>query len=142
MQPVTAEGDHSLSHPRPERRATMVLIVGEALQTALRPLLEDDGYRVHTAGSLAGGLVAHAAEPAAVLIVDEELPDGSGLDLVQQVAYEDWATRIIAVSGHTGEYATRFDATARAFGAAYTFAKPLPLAQVRATVRNLAPLRR
>jgi CheY-like chemotaxis protein len=93
-----------------------VLIVDDSapFRQAARELLERRGYRVvGEADSAAAGLAAvERVKPDAVLL-DVRLPDGSGLDLCDQLTREQDAPAVLLVSSGTAPD----DALARAHGA-------------------------
>ena len=74
--------------PAPSAESINILLVDDHRDTnrAMARLLERLGYRVRTADSVASALhVAAGDEPIDLLISDIGLPDGSGLELMQQL---------------------------------------------------------
>jgi len=69
------------------RRKTKVLIVDDepAIREVLEMILQEWGYDVRLATSVATALQAANSEPMDLLISDLGLPDGSGHDLMRQI---------------------------------------------------------
>jgi CheY-like chemotaxis protein len=63
-------------------------------------LLESFGYQVEAAGDVEQALEAIDSRPFDLLISDLGLPDGSGIDLMQEVRRRGHALRGIALSGY------------------------------------------
>jgi DNA-binding response OmpR family regulator len=70
---------------------------------ALRVLLEQHGYAVTVADSLAAARAAATLQPPDIVLLDLSLPDGDGLDLARELRQSG---RIIALTGHADD-ATR-----------------------------------
>ncbi|MCA3443936.1 MAG: sigma-54-dependent Fis family transcriptional regulator [Rhodobacter sp.] len=77
-----------------------VLLIGDVAvpQAAHRPALARAGFRVRVATSVAQGRVAFAESPPQVVLLDLALPDGNGIDLMQDLLRQRPQTRIIAMS--------------------------------------------
>lgn len=75
------------SSSKPQRRAWRVLVIEDHADSAdaMQIVLERRGYEVRLARSLAEGRRL-AREPFDVLVSDLQLPDGSGLDLMRELA--------------------------------------------------------
>jgi DNA-binding response OmpR family regulator len=84
----------------------------------LRPQLEHAGYRVRLARTLAEARVALADRdtPLDAMLLDLHLPDGSGLDLLQELRRVP-ATRALPVIVLTAEGEDRVLAAAKRLGA-------------------------
>jgi DNA-binding response OmpR family regulator len=82
----------------------------------LRPQLEQRGYRVTLARTLAQARVTAGAEPIDFLLLDVHLPDGSGLDWLRELRAVP-ATRGLPVLVLTGEGEERVLRTAERLGA-------------------------
>lgn len=79
-----------------------MLVVDDDVDT-LRPtvrLLELNGYVARGARGVQDALDTWASQGCDILISDIALPDGSGLDLMQQLAPS--GVRGVAISGHDG----------------------------------------
>jgi DNA-binding response OmpR family regulator len=68
------------------------------LQTVLEQYLQDDGYKVVTAGNIASALEKATATEFDVILLDLVLPDGEGMSLIPQIRAKSQAA-IIVVSG-------------------------------------------
>jgi len=82
-------------------RGGRILLVEDSADTTLVmvKLLTSYGYQVHTADSVAAALRAAEAESFDLLLCDIGLPDGSGLDLMQQLSRQH-PLKGIALSGY------------------------------------------
>ena len=91
------------------------------LRNRLARAMEDRGFTVATAASVAEGLAAAKAEPPGYAVVDLRLADGNGLEVVEALreAHEDM--RIVMLTGH-GNIATAVAAVKA--GAVDYLAKP------------------
>ncbi|MBL8752940.1 MAG: response regulator transcription factor [Planctomycetes bacterium] len=76
-----------------------ILVVEDELsiQRGLQDQLEREGYRVAVAGSVAQALVALAARPDLV-VLDRRLPDGDGLQVLQDLRARGDRTAVIVLS--------------------------------------------
>ncbi len=147
QEPATAlgiPGEERRGVVRPEAgRPLHILLAEDHVDTAeaLAALLEGLGHRITMAGTVAGGLAAAAEAAAAdrsidLVISDLGLPDGSGLDLMRELARLYRLTGI-ALSGYGMEEDVR---KSREAGFARHLTKPVTLdllkdviAQVRGT---------
>lgn len=105
----------------------------QAIRWTLREALQSWGFAALEAGSVAEGLkLFHADLPAAVLL-DIDLPDGSGLDVLREIKREHPETIVIMITGDV-----HVDNTIAALrGGAYDFiVKPINLEELRVTIRN------
>ena len=85
------------------------------------------------AGTVAEGLAQFEAEQPAALLLDIDLPDGSGLDVLRQVKAHHPEAVVIMITGNV-----MVDNTIAALrGCAYDFiSKPINLDELRITIRN------
>lgn len=67
---------------------------------SVKDILEDAGYEVHTAASLKTGLDVYSRDSFALAIIDLQLPDGSGLQLAQEIKSKQPLLQIILMTGH------------------------------------------
>ena len=67
---------------------------------ALRLVLHDDGYGVEAADSASAGLRLFATRAWDVVVLDLQLPDGSGLDVLRAIRATAATTPVIMVTGH------------------------------------------
>jgi signal transduction histidine kinase len=112
-----------------------VLVVDDepSITTTMAAVLEQEGYAVHTAASVAEGRVAIRARPVDLLLTDLRLDDGTGLDLLSELrgANPDAVTVIL-----TG-YASLDSAVEALRGGAYDYLiKPCPVDELKATVAH------
>jgi DNA-binding response OmpR family regulator len=79
-----------------------ILIVEDetSLAIALRDLLTEEGYEADIVGSLFEGIESAMSDAYDCLIVDVELADGSGLDLVQELRSINCLTPIMMLTVH------------------------------------------
>ena len=117
---------------------THVLIIEDEVEIRrfLRLTLQAEGYTVHEANTLARGLIEAATRCPDLLVVDLGLPDGDGIDLIQEL--RQWsAAPVIILSARSNE-----DEKIRAldFGADDYLVKPFSTGELMARVR--AQLRR
>ena len=107
-----------------------ILIIDDDTQVQMRykVALEGAGYRVLTVenGKHALRLLEH--QEVDLILVDLLMPDMDGLDLIPLLRMERSASKIIAISGESGEW-DYLDA-ARVLGAHATLKKPLSLQEL------------
>ena len=102
---------------------------------ALKALVELDGYRVHTASSVAQAKAVIAEQSPLCVILDLGLPDASGIDLAHSLRRtQDHTLVVIAV---TGSVEPEDAIAAEAAGVDYLLHKPLDIERFR---RILQPL--
>jgi DNA-binding response OmpR family regulator len=66
-------------------RGTLLLVEDdETIQETLGELLGDDGYAVTRVGTIADGIAELGSREYDVVVLDLELPDGSGFDLARE----------------------------------------------------------
>jgi len=80
--------------------SALILLVEDdvSLQGSLRGFLEDHGFRTQTASSIAEGRAVLRALKPAVCLLDLNLPDGSGVDLLRLIERERLGVRAIVMS--------------------------------------------
>ena len=88
--------------PSVPARNEMVYVVDDdsSIRQALSSLLRSVGLRVETFGSARDFLRAQRAEAPACLVLDVRLPDGSGLDLPDELRNLDVPLPVIFMTGH------------------------------------------
>ncbi|HEV7506565.1 MAG TPA: ATP-binding protein [Thermoanaerobaculia bacterium] len=131
LEPAVSVGEERRGAPRPEAgRPLHILLAEDHIDTAeaLAALLEGLGHRITVAGTVAGGLAAAAEAAAAdrsvdLVISDLGLPDGSGLELMRELARLYRLTGI-ALSGYGMEEDVR---KSRQAGFARHLTKPVTL---------------
>ena len=110
-----------------------ILVVDDepAIQTALRGVLEDEGYRVTTLGSGADALRVVTEDTPDVVFLDIWMPKKDGLDTLADLKRARPETPVIMISGH-GTIDTAVKATR--LGAYDFIEKPLSLEKMLVTV--------
>jgi CheY-like chemotaxis protein len=114
-----------------------ILVVDDdaMIRTLLRAVLEREGYEVSEAINGADGLQQYQATLPDLVITDLQMPVMDGFQLLQELQRMAPPPAVIAISG---DQHTLMQARALT---PYTFAKPLPLQQLLATVRALVAAR-
>ena len=81
--------------------ARRILLVedDDTLRSLLQTILERSGYRVVAADCLALARVELLRAPIDVMVLDEVLPDGSGLEFVATRRKEGWGGPVVMVTG-------------------------------------------
>ncbi|HKS14172.1 MAG TPA: response regulator, partial [Pseudomonas sp.] len=125
------------------KRDTRLLIVDDNVATryALRRRLEQHGYKVSEAGTGGDGLALIAAQAPDALILDVNLPDMSGFDIVRTLRSEARTAllpviHVSAASIQTGDIITGLDAGADAY-----LIHPIDPDVLLATLRTLLRVR-
>jgi two-component system, OmpR family, response regulator len=110
-----------------------ILVIDDnaAIRELLRIVLEGEGYEVIEAADGAEGLQQYQAAPTDLVITDLQMPGMDGLELLMALQRMVPTPVLMAISGDRDALTQ-----ARKF-TPHTFAKPLPLEQVLAAVRNL-----
>ena len=110
-----------------------ILVIDDdaAMRELLRFVLEEEGYTVIEAADGAEGLQWYQADPTDLVITDLHMPGMDGLELLAALRRVVPPPALLAISGNQEALtqAKRFTP--------HTFAKPLPLEQVLAAVRQL-----
>ncbi|MGE0521242.1 MAG: sigma-54-dependent transcriptional regulator, partial [Candidatus Binatia bacterium] len=98
---------------------------------ALRELVEREGFSVSGATSLSEARQVLANDPPALVLTDLVLPDGSGLELLEEAG----GAQVVLITGHAS-VDTAVEALRR--GAADYLTKPLNIARLKAILANVA----
>ena len=109
----------------------------EIMRRAIERALANNGHRIRAASTYGEGLqIALCAEPA-LLVLDIELPDGSGWSLLEAMrfAHPDSTTKTIVISSTS---VSRADV--RSGGVAKFVPKPFDMAYLIETVREVLAL--
>ncbi len=111
------------------------LIVDDDLsfQLGLAEVVSREGFTTSTASSVAAARAELAKQLPDVLLTDLQLPDGSGLDLLQDTAVTG-PPEVILITGHAS-VETAVDALKR--GASDYLTKPVDFARVKMVLTNL-----
>lgn len=119
----------------PTQPNQQILIVDDdrAIRWSLREALQSWGFAALEAGSVAEALKQFNADPPAVVLLDIDLPDGSGLDVLRELKSDTPEVIVIMITGNV-----LIDNTISALrGGAYDFiGKPINLEELRVTIRN------
>jgi len=83
-----------------EAKAITVLCVDDEQQTALRSVLESEGYKVLVAASGSEGLETFKSEAVNAVILDYWMMDMSGLKVAQQIRRLSRSVPIIMLSSY------------------------------------------
>lgn len=120
-------------------RSSVVLCVEDDLDTQemLRILIRERGYGFEVAGTRADALRLIQEKDIALVLLDNLLPDGNGVELCRQVREFDKRLPIIFVSGSAREDERR---EALRSGANAFLTKPLALDELFATLNNYVPI--
>jgi two-component system, NtrC family, response regulator AtoC len=112
-----------------------VLIVDDEqlIRWTLSEALRAWGYSFVEADSVSGALAAFDAEQPAAVLLDVNLPDGSGLDVLREIKRRQADAVVIMITGNVMVE----DTIAALRGGAYDFiGKPINLEELQVTIRN------
>src|SRR4029079_10239774 len=119
----------------PKNKTEQILVVDDdqAIRWSLREALQSWGFAAIEAGSVAEALSTFNAELPAAVLLDIDLPDGSGLDVLREIKREHPDSIVIMITGNV-----QIESTISALrGGAYDFiGKPINLEELRITVHN------
>src|SRR5215213_4917414 len=119
----------------PKNANEQILVVDDdqVIRWTLREALQSWGFATVEAGSAAEAVRQFKAELPAEVLLDIDLPDGSGLDVLRDIKREQPEAIAIMITGNV-----QINNTISALrGGAYDFiAKPLNLEEIRVTLRN------
>ena len=112
-----------------------VLIVDDDSQILLsmKMALESWGYNVHEASTIAGATDSIPKEDPDIILLDIDLPDGSGLDFLEELKAERPEATVIMI---TGDVSVRTTIASMRGGAHDFVGKPIHLEELRVTIRN------
>jgi two-component system, NtrC family, response regulator AtoC len=112
-----------------------ILVVDDdqAIRWSLSEALRSWSFEPIEAGTVAEALKQFKEELPAAVLLDIDLPDGSGLDVLRQIKEERPESIVIMITGNV-----QVDSTISALrGGAYDFiGKPISLEELRITIRN------
>ena len=125
------EREHRLLKSTKEK----ILVVDDdrAIRWTLSEALRSWSFVPIEAGTVAEALAQFSAETPAAVLLDIDLPDGSGLDVLRQIKAERPEAVVVMITGNV-----LIDNTIAALrGGAYDFiGKPVSLEELRVTIRN------
>lgn len=119
--------------PKNSNEQILVVDDDDAIRWILREALQTWGFTPIEAGSVAEGVKQFKADLPAAVLLDIDLPDGSGLDVLREIKHDHPEAIVIMITGNV-----QIDNTISALrGGAYDFiAKPINLEELRITIRN------
>jgi DNA-binding response OmpR family regulator len=87
-------------------QTSSILLVEDdvSLQTSLRGFFEDHGFETYAAGTRQEGQEVLRSVKPSICLLDMNLPDGSGLDLLRVIVQERLAVRVIVMSAFPIEH--------------------------------------
>ena len=105
----------------------------EAIRWTLREALQSWGFASAEAASVAEAIKLFNSDLPAAVLLDIDLPDGSGLDVLREIKHNHPEAIVIMITGNV-----QVENTISALrGGAYDFiAKPINLEELRITIRN------
>ena len=106
-------------------------------QELLKSALEESGYLVTVAGNGEEGLVAYQAEASDIVITDLVMPEKEGLATIRELMALDPSVKIIVISGMSVIRGVDYLPIAKRFGAKALFQKPIVIADLLKTVKDL-----
>ena len=119
----------------PKNANQQILIVDDdqAIRWTLKEALQSWGFAAIEAASVAEAVKQFKTDLPAAVLLDIDLPDGSGLDVLREIKREHPDAIVIMITGNV-----QIDNTISALrGGAYDFiGKPLNLEELRVTIRN------
>ena len=119
----------------PKNANEQILVVDddEAIRWTLREALQSWGFTPNEAGTVQEAVRQFKVDLPAAVLLDIDLPDGSGLDVLRELKREHPESIVIMITGNV-----QVDNTISALrGGAYDFiGKPINLEELRITIRN------
>lgn len=117
----------------PSREKILIVDDDRFVRMALAEALRMWDYESLEAATVAEAKHAFATEEPRIVLLDIELPDGSGLDVLTEIKRESQETVVIMITGSVDVP----NAISALRGGAYDFiAKPIRLEEMRVTLRN------
>ncbi len=121
-----------------KRQKILVVDDDRLIRMALREALGSWGYETIEAGTVAEALKQFAEEDPPFVLLDIDLPDGSGIDVLNQIKERDSETIVVMITGNVDVENT----VAALRGGAHDFiGKPVRLEELRVTLRNASETR-
>jgi two-component system KDP operon response regulator KdpE len=130
LKEKTGKNDTS---PTKETAPQILLIEDDSqIRRFLRTTLGAEGYRLHEAGTAAEGLLQAETRPPDVILLDLELPDSDGVEVIRQIRQWNRNVPIIVVSvrGHERDKISTLDE-----GADDYVSKPFAIGELLARLR-------
>jgi two-component system, NtrC family, response regulator AtoC len=132
MRLLTKAGQIRENNPMAKEK---ILIVDDesAIRWALNEALRDWGYEPVEAKSVAGALAGFESERPVAVLLDINLPDGSGLDVLREIKSHHPHAVVIMITTNV----VLDDTIAALRAGAYDFiSKPINLSELQVTIRN------
>jgi CheY-like chemotaxis protein len=129
---ATAQGDSATSSGPPR---ILVIDDEEMVRNALCTMLEIAGYEIETACDGEDGIEKWRHSPADVVIVDYNLPDRTGLEVIQRLREVHPELKSIAISGVSREHGPLNGALG--LGASLILEKPFRMQKLLDAVQSL-----
>ena len=110
------------------------------LRTAIRRMLEPEGFEIEEASDGRNAMRAFRARPADLVLCDVFMPEKDGLEVLRELAREFSGARVVAMSG--GGFRGRMNLLpmAQGLGAAAVLYKPFERAELLTVVlQSLSP---
>ena len=119
--------------PKNPNEPILIVDDDDAIRWTLREALQTWDFAPVEAASVAEAVKHVKAELPAAVLLDIDLPDGSGLDVLREIKHDHPEAIVIMITGNV-----QVDNTISALrGGAYDFiAKPINLEELRITIRN------
>ena len=114
-----------------------ILIVEDShlVTEAFSILFAEAGYEVDTAATVAEAVERGTSEPADLMLLDISLPDGSGLEVLDELRAKGALPRAtVAMTGHKDSESRRRCIDA---GCAEVLVKPIPIAELLRHIKRL-----
>ena len=113
---------------------TLIVEDSSTLCAIYEAYLDDTGYEVHTVETFTGALMALESLKPDLILLDIELPDGNGLDLLAETVLMNPQPAVVVMTGHGIEFADQ----AIERGADDFLGKPFDASRLRVTLANAA----
>ena len=124
--------------PKNSNEQILVVDDDEAIRWTLREALQSWGFTAIEADSVAEGLKQFKTELPGAVLLDIDLPDGSGLDVLSEIKTQSPETIAVMITGNVDVENT----VAAMRGGAHDFiGKPVRVEELRVTLRNAAETR-
>jgi DNA-binding NtrC family response regulator len=119
--------------PNNSTKEILVVDDDQAIRWTLKEALQSWGFTPIEAATVAEATKLFNAHLPAAVLLDIDLPDGSGLDVLREIKHEDHEAIVIMITGNV-----HVENTISALrGGAYDFiGKPINLEELRVTIRN------
>ncbi len=130
-----------MAHRQPQQSAPLILIVDDDDDTRLllARLLDDRGYRTSASATGREGLTVFTKERPEVVLLDYQMPDLSGLEVLQRLGELESSVPVLIITGH-GDESTA--ATLMKSGAFDYLTKPFEPARITGAVARAVAHRR